>query len=93
MAHAGVQRTLTGKPAKSFDVTEARLIDVAPGDQLLLTANRREEALRMTNGGLVTVHAVDATEWVQLDDGRSLPPAYGGFALSRWRRTCRRHPI
>ena len=39
---AGVERTLTGKQAKSFDVMEAKPIDVAPGDRLLLTANRRE---------------------------------------------------
>ena len=56
----GCERTLTGKQAKSFDVMEAKPIDVAPGDRLLLTANRREEGLRTTNGELVTVTGVDS---------------------------------
>lgn len=77
---AGVERRLTGKQAKSFDVMEARPIDIAPVDRLLLTANRREERLRTTNGELVTVAAVDSTGGIQLDDGRTLPPKYCNFA-------------
>jgi hypothetical protein len=41
---AGIERTLTGKQANCFAVMEAKPIDVAPGDRLLLTANRREES-------------------------------------------------
>ena len=77
---AGIERTLTGKQAKSFDVTEAKLIDISPGDRLLLTANRREQALRTTNGELVTVTAVDSAGRVLLEDGRTLPANYRSFA-------------
>jgi hypothetical protein len=77
---AGIERTLTGKQAKSFDVMEAKPIDVSPGDRLLLTANRREEGLRTTNGELVTVTAVDAAGRVHLEDGRTLPADYRSLA-------------
>jgi hypothetical protein len=76
---AGIERTLTGKQAKSFEVVEARPIDVAKGDRLLLMANRREDGLRTTNGELVTVAAVDSTGQIQLEDGRSLPSDYRSF--------------
>ena len=59
---------------------EARPIEVAGGDRLLLTANRRETKCRITNGELVTVSAVDAAGFVHLDDGRSLPANYRSFA-------------
>jgi conjugative relaxase-like TrwC/TraI family protein len=77
---AGIERTLTGKQAKSFEVVEARPIDVAKGDRLLLTANRREDGLRTTNGELVTVAAVDSAGQIQLEDSRALPPDYRSFA-------------
>src|SRR5262249_33829567 len=49
------ERTLTGKQAKSFDVMEQRSIEVASGDRLLLTANRRDAGFRATNGEIATV--------------------------------------
>ena len=48
-------RSITGKQAKSFDVLEARPIEVAAGDRLLITANRRESDFRATNGEIATV--------------------------------------
>ena len=77
---AGIERTLTGKQAKSFDVMEAKPIEISPGDRLLLTANRREQGLRTTNGELVTVTAVDSAGRVHLEDGRTLPANYRGLA-------------
>jgi conjugative relaxase-like TrwC/TraI family protein len=77
---AGIERTLTGKQAKSFDVMEAKPIDISLGDRLLLTANRREQGLRTTNGELVTVTAVDSEGRVHLQDGRTLPANYRSFA-------------
>ena len=77
---AGIEQTLTDKQARSFDVMVAKPIDVAPGDRLLLTANRRGEGLLTTNGELVTVTAVDAAGRVQLEDGRTLPAGYRSFA-------------
>ena len=76
----GTERTISKRQAASFDVVEARPIEVSFGDRLLLTANRREPGLRITNGELVTVSAVDVTGRIQLDDGRTLPSSYRGFA-------------
>jgi ATP-dependent exoDNAse (exonuclease V) alpha subunit len=76
----GTECTISKKQAGSFDVLEARPIEVSPGDRLLLTANRRETEWRITNGELVTVSAVDAAGRIQLDDGRSLPTNYRSFA-------------
>jgi ATP-dependent exoDNAse (exonuclease V) alpha subunit len=59
---------------------EAKPIDVAPGDRLLLTGNRREGGLRTTNGELVTVTAVDSAGRIYLEDGRTLPADYRSFA-------------
>ncbi len=67
------------KQAKCFDVYERRAIEVAPNDRLLLTANRREAELRVTNGELVTVSGVDGQGRIQLQDGRVLPEAYRHF--------------
>jgi hypothetical protein len=76
----GTERTISKKQTGSFEVVEARLIEVSRGDRLLLTANRRETKCRITNGELVTVSAVDAAGRVHLDDGRSLPGNYRSFA-------------
>jgi ATP-dependent exoDNAse (exonuclease V) alpha subunit len=76
---AGEERRITSKQAKSFDVMEVRPIEVAPGDRLLLTSNRRESGLRITNGELTTVSGVNATGRIQLEDGRILPTNYRSF--------------
>jgi hypothetical protein len=52
----GEERALTAKQAKSLDVYERRSVEVATGDRLLLTANRREKSFRATNGEIVTVY-------------------------------------
>ena len=56
----GKKSTISRRHAGSFDVLEAKPIEVSPGDRLLLTANRRDAGLRITNGELVTVSSVDA---------------------------------
>jgi ATP-dependent exoDNAse (exonuclease V) alpha subunit len=76
----GTERTISEKQAGSFDVLEARPIEVSGGDRLLLTANRCDAQSRITNGELVTVSAVDAAGRIQLDDGRRLPANYRSFA-------------
>jgi len=75
----GGEHEFTSKQARCFDVYERRDIEVAPNDRLLLTANRREAGLRVTNGELVTVSGVDGKGWIQLQDGRVLPEAYRHF--------------
>jgi conjugative relaxase-like TrwC/TraI family protein len=75
----GDERTLTAKQAKSFDVYERRSIEVAAGDRLLLTANRRENGFRATNGEIVSVSEVDRGGRICLEDGRTLPAGFRHF--------------
>ena len=75
----GKELIISKRHAGSFDVLEAKPIEVSPGDQLLLTANRRDAGLRVTNGELVTVSTVDPAGRIQLEDGRTLPPNYKNF--------------
>jgi conjugative relaxase-like TrwC/TraI family protein len=75
----GTEQAMTRKHAASVDVLEARTIEVSAGDWLLLTGNRRGAGLRVTNGELVQVAAVDTAGRVHLDDGRTLPANYRSF--------------
>jgi ATP-dependent exoDNAse (exonuclease V) alpha subunit len=77
---AGEERKISRKQAQAFDVFEQRTIEIAAGDRLLLTANRRRASFRATNGELVTVSRVDDSGRVHLDDGRTLPQDYRHFA-------------
>jgi hypothetical protein len=76
---AGEERKITRKQAQSFDVFERRPIEIAAGDRLLLTANRRVGNFGATNGELVTVSLVDGGGCVYLEDGRILPPDFRHF--------------
>ena len=76
---AGLERELTSKQAKCFEVYERRTIEVATNDKLVLTANRRESGFRGTNGEMVTVAGVDNRGRIQLADGRTLPANYKHF--------------
>jgi hypothetical protein len=69
---------LTKKQAKAFDVLDRQTIEVAVGDKLLLTANRRDPSLCTTNGEIVTVSGVD-DKGLHLEDGRVLPPNFKQF--------------
>jgi conjugative relaxase-like TrwC/TraI family protein len=75
----GTRSTVSKSHAGSFDVLEAKPIEVSAGDRLLLTANRRDGGLRVTNGELVTVSGIDALGRIQLEDGRQLPADYRSF--------------
>jgi ATP-dependent exoDNAse (exonuclease V) alpha subunit len=70
---------LTKKQAKAFDVLDRRAIEVAVGDKLLLTANRRDSSLRTINGEIVTVSGVDDNGRLHLEDGRVLPSNFKQF--------------
>jgi hypothetical protein len=74
----GEEKTFTPAQTRSFSVHEKRSIDVAPGDRLLLTGNRRDADFRATNGELVKVRSVDSG-CIQLEDGRMLPANYRQF--------------
>jgi hypothetical protein len=76
---AGREHELTAKQAKCFEVYQRRVIEVAPNDKLVLTANRREMGFRATNGETVTVSGVNKQGRIQLTDGRTLPANYQHF--------------
>jgi conjugative relaxase-like TrwC/TraI family protein len=74
----GEERTFTPSQTRSFSVHEQKSIDVAAGDRLLLTGNRRDADLRATNGELVRVRGVENGR-IQLEDARTLPANYREF--------------
>jgi hypothetical protein len=76
----GEMRIITGKQAKSFDVYERKSIEIASGDKLILTANRRTKGFNATNGEIVTVSKIDDHSRIHLHDGRVLPKDYRQFA-------------
>jgi conjugative relaxase-like TrwC/TraI family protein len=84
----GEERTFAPAQTRSFSVHEQRPIEVAPGDWLLLTGNRRDADFRATNGELVKMRGVDNRR-IQLEDGRTLPANYlqfdHGYAITAHR--------
>lgn len=76
----GKERTFRPRPGDSFDVGERREIALAPGDQILLQANRKldRSSGTLVNGQIATVKAVSAGQ-VTLSDGRILPADYRQF--------------
>src|SRR5487761_2572155 len=53
-------------------------MEVAAGDRLLLTSNRRNPAFQATNGELVTARNVEGQS-IHLEDGRTIPDNYREF--------------
>jgi conjugative relaxase-like TrwC/TraI family protein len=76
----GQTRIITSKQAKSFDVFERQAIEIASGDKLLLTANRKGKEFSATNGEIVTVSKIDPQNRIHLQDGRILPKDYRQFS-------------
>ena len=74
----GMERTVSPSQARSFSVHECQQIEVASGDRLLLTGNRRDVGFRATNGELVKVRNLDGGR-IHLEDGRTLPANYHEF--------------
>jgi conjugative relaxase-like TrwC/TraI family protein len=74
----GEERTFTPAQTRSVSVHESQSMEVAPGDRLLLTGNRRDPDFCATNGELVTVRGIDGAA-IQLEDGRTLPANYREF--------------
>jgi ATP-dependent exoDNAse (exonuclease V) alpha subunit len=74
----GEEVSLSPKQTRAFSVYERQPIEVAPGDSLMLTANRRGPELRATNGELVKVRSLDGGA-IRLEDGRTLPANYHEF--------------
>jgi len=84
----GEERTFTPAQARSFSVHEQRSMEVAQGDRLLLTGNRRDADFRATNGELVKVQSVENGR-IELEDGRVIPENYRqldhGYAVTAHR--------
>jgi hypothetical protein len=70
----GEERSFTPAQTRSFSVHERQSIEVAPGDRLMLTANRRDTGFRATNGELVQVCDIENGR-INLEDGRGLSAA------------------
>jgi len=73
----GREVQVTRKQAASFEVMEQAKLRVAPGEQLLIQANRKED--RLFNGQLVIVKAVAADGQIELTDGRRIAPDFRAF--------------
>jgi ATP-dependent exoDNAse (exonuclease V) alpha subunit len=84
----GEEVNISPKQTLAFSVYERQPIEVAPGDSLMLTANRRGPELRATNGELVKVSSLDDGA-IRLEDGRTLPANYHelthGYAVTAHR--------
>lgn len=73
----GSEQVFRPQKGTPFEVGERREVAVAPGDQLLLRANRRKNGL--VNGEMVTVQSVEEGR-ISLTDGRKLPANYRQFS-------------
>jgi len=74
----GEEVSISPKQMRAFSVYKRQPIEVALGDSLMLTANRRGPELRATNGELVKVKSLDGGA-IHLEDGRTLPANYHEF--------------
>ena len=74
----GDEVNISPKQERAFSVYERQPIEIAPGDSLMLTANRRGSDFKATNGELVKVKSLDGGA-IHLDDGRTLPANYHEF--------------
>jgi conjugative relaxase-like TrwC/TraI family protein len=75
---SGEEVTISPEKVGAFSVYERKPLEVASGDSLMLTANRRGPDFRATNGELVKVKSVDETA-IRLEDGRTIPANYREF--------------
>jgi conjugative relaxase-like TrwC/TraI family protein len=74
----GDEVNLSPKQARAFSVYERQPIEIAAGDSVMLTANRRGSEFKATNGELVKVMSLDGGA-IHLEDGRTLPANYHEF--------------
>ncbi len=74
----GEEVIISPRQTRTFSVYERQPIEIATGDRLMLTANRRGPEFRATNGELVDVSSLDGGA-IHLEDGRTLPANYHEF--------------
>jgi ATP-dependent exoDNAse (exonuclease V) alpha subunit len=84
----GEKVNISPKQARAFSVYERQPIEIATGDSLMLTANRRGAEFKATNGELVKVKSLNGGA-IHLEDGRTLPANYHeythGYAVTAHR--------
>jgi len=84
----GEKVNISPKQARAFSVYEHQPIEIATGDSLMLTANRRGVEFKATNGELVKVKSLNGGA-IHLEDGRTLPANYHeythGYAVTAHR--------
>ncbi|MGK0367926.1 MAG: conjugative relaxase-like TrwC/TraI family protein, partial [Thermoproteota archaeon] len=72
-------QSISFKPAnldpKSFNVLEARILSVSPGDSILLRSNIKDDKTKFINGEEVKVKSVSEDK-IFFEDGRSLDPDF-----------------
>lgn len=73
----GTEVSVTRKQAACFEVAREVPLAVAPGERLLIQANRRSD--RLFNGQLVTVQSLQPDGAVELTDGRRIRPDFRAF--------------
>jgi hypothetical protein len=76
----GEERVLTRKQAQAFEVYERKAMEVAAGDRLVFTANRRQPGFQATNGEIVIVERIDGNGRICLRDGPVVPLDYTHIA-------------
>ena len=74
----GEEVSISPRQTRAFSVYERQPIEIAPGDSLMLTANRRGPEFRATNGELVKVSSLHGGA-IHLEDKRTLPANYHEF--------------
>jgi conjugative relaxase-like TrwC/TraI family protein len=75
----GKEVAFTGKQAGAFGVFARRSIELAPGDQIIILANRNERGLKVTTGDVGIISKVDPSGRIHLEDKRVLPANYRQF--------------
>lgn len=75
----GEKVNISPKQTRAFSVYEHQPIEIATGDSLMLTANRRGVEFKATNGELVKVKSLNGGA-IHLEDGRTLPANYHEYA-------------
>jgi hypothetical protein len=73
---------LNSRHTNAFSVYDRESIKIAPGDRVLLQANRngKNGSFKATNGEIVTVQGISDKHEMVLDDGRVVPANYQQFA-------------
>ena len=74
VASGDAERVLPLKSAGSFDVGVPRMVNVCPGDKIMVLANQR--SLGLMNGQVLTVAKIEADGALSTREGITVPPSF-----------------